>query len=585
MTDCDGQIGVSYGRGYALLTPLSARLLADTGGCIVGDGVAVPMFRSPEVAASLRLSRSAAGLHGFFRALEAEKHQDHLHLENPNVELFQHQRQGVGYLFSCLESMGYVALHDEQGLGKTATAITLADFGRGLWGLKNVLVLCPSYLVRQWAREILRFSTNDVLAIPGDVTPRKKEKLCAFPFGLICRIDIEKLAWYHGQPYFVVAGYESLLNHTVAGALSGEWDLVVLDEATYVYNHEAKRGRAVRALLQRCKRRIVMTGTPVMNRPTDVWAEWDLLSGLAPSYEWFLDRYCFVKRKTVQSTVHTDRYGNPREYQIPIVVGFSKPRVAELASAVERYSIRRRRSQVTDLPEIQYHIIRIPLSPQQRAVYNKLADEGIAHVGDSTIECKGDLDRLTYMRMAADGLLHWGQNHSSKLDAAVQTLAESVGTPALILCPWKSLAEGVHKAIIKQGNRAGLCIGGKSTAARDTIVTGFMSGALDSIVATIDAVQFGLNLQRAEHVLLLGLHYNPKKMEQAIDRAHRIGGGSTLVTVFLAEDTVEEDIFNRVIGRKTDLIQAMRLAGDIEGMMRSDPNRFIKQSAGRRASR
>ena len=96
--------------------------------------LATPRLTSPSSRVILLACSDSSSSSFYWVRSPRRRHHGHLHLTNPNVELFQLQRQGVGYLFSRLESMGYVALHDKRGLGRTATAITLADFGRGLWG-------------------------------------------------------------------------------------------------------------------------------------------------------------------------------------------------------------------------------------------------------------------------------------------------------------------------------------------------------------------------------------------------------------------------------------------------------------------
>jgi SNF2 family DNA or RNA helicase len=70
--------------------------------------------------------------------------------------------------------------------------------------------------------------------------------------------------------------------------------------------------------------------------------------------------------------------------------------------------------------------------------------------------------------------------------------------------------------------------------------------------------------------------YNPKMMEQSITRAHRLGGSDrTLVSLLITSNTVDEHIFTKIIGGKAELIEALNVAGDIEAMMKEQPQDFI----------
>lgn len=579
---------IQVGRTESTVTlrPAIAQVVRDTGGYVSSDTVHVPLFRWPELAEEIN-GYLDPEITRVFERLDALKQQDYPEFENQNITLYRHQRQAVGYLYTLLEMFNYGAIHDDPGLGKTAVAITLAEWGKILWGMQNTLVLCPPYLVRQWARELSAFASSPFLAIPGDLDSKRKAKYIEQPFHYVTKIDGGRLTWEEGKPFFTVVGYDSLRNAKLFGSFLQNWDFMVLDEVTTVYNTDSVRGQKVRALLTLAKKRLLMTGTPVMNGPLDVYGWQDLLCGMPPEREWFLRRYVVQRMQKVESKKWQNDDGTNRKFSIPVIVGFVQKRAPELGAAVGRVSIRRRRKDAIDLPEMQYRYVKLNLTTNQRKVYDALVEaEGPVEIGGQNVLCDNRLAKLTALRIAADGLQHWGLDGSAKLDSALAMVSEGRETPTLILCSWKALAHGMVSALNKCGIPTSLCIGGQG-GTRDEELLSYAGYVLPPgqersapatnkvMVATIDAIQFGLNLQLTEHVIMAGMQYNPKKMEQALLRAHRLGGTSTLVSVLITEDTVEDDIFTNIIQPKTDLITAMSLAGDIETMMEQRPDDFI----------
>jgi len=573
------QLTYTFTHHTVVLNPVEPDLIKLTGGRVTAAGLEVPYFRWPEV--SKALGFGLPQVDQFLGVLSSAKQQAPDGLSIPQTPFYHHQKVGINFMYSALSSMGYVANHDEQGLGKTLQAIVTADMGRVAWGASKVLVLCPAYLVRQWAREIIKFSYSPVLAVPGDFEAKRKAEYLG-TLGYITSMDNKRrLRWEKGEPYFVVMGYDSLRSKPMlAAALSHTWDLAILDEITCAYNYKTQRGKGTRWVLGRALKRIGLTGTPVMNRPMDVWSELDLLSGMAPPEPWFVDRYCVVRKTNVELKGRQDADGNPVNIDISYIKGWKKRKTPELAPAIERVSIRRRRAEATDLPPIQYRVLTVELADKQKSAYNSIAESGMAVVGNCQIDAtSSDLTKLTYLRIAADGLQHWGVRASGKADAALEMLKDSEGTPTLVFTAFEKLAHDIYERACKEGLRCGIATGEETAQQRDEVMVAFQDRQeLDVVVTTYQATQFGLNLQRAEHVILCGMMYNPKMMEQSITRAHRLGGSSkTLVTLLLSEGTVDDHIFNNIIGDKAELIETLKVAGDIEAMMKQEPQAYIPE--------
>ncbi len=154
---------------------------------------------------------------------------------------------------------------DEMGLGKTIEALGIIN---GDSEAQRVLIVCPASLKLNWERECQRWLVDrGPIGVAGKTFPEDANVV-------IINYDILK-KW--------------------RAKIRGEWDVIVADECHYVKNKAAKRSKALYALKSR--RRLFLTGTPILNRPSELWA---ILSFLAPEefdHWWnFAKRYCQPKK-------------------------------------------------------------------------------------------------------------------------------------------------------------------------------------------------------------------------------------------------------------------------------------------------
>ena len=186
--------------------------------------------------------------------------------------LFPFQERGHGWL-RMLGDLGVGGiLADDMGLGKTVQAIAMLASEReelGADALGPTLVVCPMSVVKQWGAEIARFAPS-------------------------LRVHV-----HHGSLRLAGAALaEAALNSTSSSPRTtspratstsspgSRWDRLLLDEAQDVKNPNTKRARALRRLPAR--RRLAMTGTPIENRLSELWALMDIVNpGLLGSREWF----------------------------------------------------------------------------------------------------------------------------------------------------------------------------------------------------------------------------------------------------------------------------------------------------------
>jgi superfamily II DNA or RNA helicase len=428
-----------------------------------------------------------------------------------------YQKEGVYWMrFLSRNGLGGI-LADEMGLGKTLQ--TLA-FLRPLKGPS--LVVCPSSLIFNWAREVEKFVPEmKVLRIEGPARgalfrriPESNIILTSYP---ILRRDIDQFR-------------------------AVEFTSVILDEATHIKNPDTQNAQA--AILLRGRHRFVLTGTPVENSVRDIWS---ILHFALPGY--LGTREDFRER-----------------YELAIGRG-SEPEKARLAKRLRPVMLRRLKRQVAkELPEKIEQVTYCDLSPSQEVLYRKLLQEGrrkVEELSGSQDQGRARIALLTALlrlRQVCCDLRLVGQDGdrpSSKLELLDELLEEAIdgGHRVLVFSQFVSMLKLIQAHLDAAGIRYGYLDG--ETKDREKAVDAFQrSSDLPLFLISLRAGGVGLNLSAADTVVHFDPWWNPAVEAQATDRAHRIGQ-TRVVTSYklIARATVEEKILN-LQRKKRETIQS-----------------------------
>jgi superfamily II DNA or RNA helicase len=428
-----------------------------------------------------------------------------------------YQKEGVYWLrFLSRNGLGGI-LADEMGLGKTLQ--TLA-FLRTLDGPS--LVVCPSSLLFNWAREAQRFVPElKVLCIEG--------------------ADRAKLFRQIFESNLVLTSYP-LLRRDIDRFRDFQFSSIFLDEATHIKNPDTQNAQAAMALVGR--HRFVLTGTPVENSVRDLWS---LLHFVLPGY--LGQREDFRER-----------------YELPISRG-SQPERARLAKRLRPVMLRRLKQQVVkELPEKIEQIAYCDLSPEQEELYQKLRQESRRKLDElSATKDQGRvriimLTALLRLRQVCCDLRLLGQEAerpSAKMELLEELLEEAMdgGHRVLLFSQFVSMLRLIRTRMDEAGIRYGYLDG--ETKNRAKAVDEFQqSGDLPLFLISLKAGGMGLNLSAADTVVHFDPWWNPAVEAQATDRAHRIGQ-TRVVTSYklIARSTVEEKILS-LQQKKRELIQS-----------------------------
>lgn len=422
--------------------------------------------------------------------------------KNLQAELRDYQVEGYRWMMRLSGWGAGALLADDMGLGKTlqTIAVLLARADEGAQ-----LVVAPASVLLNWQGELERFAPS----LKQVILNQEKDRAAAIKAagaGTVCLTT-----------YGVMTGESEAFAEK-------EWATFVLDEAHAVKNRDTKGFKAAASL--KGSFRILLTGTPLQNHLTEIWALFEIANpGLLGSFQHFTETF-------VLPVERDEDHGQQRL----------------LKRIVSPFILRRTKNDVLDeLPEKTETLIRVTLSDEERALYESIREQAMLELEGSDNPLQA-LAALTKLRQAAchPALVDPSLPIPSSKTAAFLHLAADLieaGHRALVFSQFTS-----HLALVRaQLDRLGIAYlyldGTMSPTERTKKVETFQKGTTPLFLISLKAGGTGLNLTAADYVIHLDPWWNPAIEDQASDRAYRIGQERP-VTIYrlIAKDTVEEKI-------------------------------------------
>jgi superfamily II DNA or RNA helicase len=446
--------------------------------------------------------------------------------------LRDYQLRGLDWLVRTTSLGLGCCLADDMGLGKTITLIALHLHRQTDASTAGpTLVVCPASLLGNWQREIERFAPGVTLrrfhGAGRDLGSVGAGEFVLTTYGTM-RLDAERLT-------------------------EVPWGMVVADEAQHVKNPYSATAGALRSIGARA--RVALTGTPVENSLTDLWA---ILDWTTPG---LLGR----------------RLGTFRARYAQQVEGGRDPATAErLARLVRPFLLRRRKSDPGIAPELPPKTETdhpVALTGEQAGLYEALVRETL-----DLIAATDDMARRGLIMRLLTGLKqicnHPAQflkeddarlsGRSGKLELLDELLGTILaeGSGVLVFTQYVRMARLLERHLANRGVPSLLLHGGTPVPAREEMVRRFQEGEVPVFLLSLKAAGTGLNLTRAEHVVHYDRWWNPAVEAQATDRAYRIGQARPVqVHRLIAEGTLEDRIA-QMLARKRELADAVLGIGE-----------------------
>lgn len=413
-----------------------------------------------------------------------------------------YQVEGVEFLRSV--PGGRALLCDEMGLGKSATAIRAADL--------PVLVICPAGLILNWEREVemWRPGFGNAFTIRSYADPGLEQ------------VDARQFA------------------------------TVIVDEAHYLKNHEAKRSLLVCRMLRRARRRaFALSGTLVPNRPIELWAILYAMRMTRLSYGEFADRYADAKPDFWRKGELDVRGASNLE---------------ELRDLLRPFCLRRTKKQVLpELPDKTWRVVALNLPVGQR-------------------EKRYSLDEIEKMdeKVAFEALSEVLHEHGlRKLPAATDHLRRALedGVKVVAFAYHKEVIAGLLENLA-EFNPVSL-VGDHSKKRRQRAVDVFQSDpSCRLFVGQIKSAGVGWTLTAASHVVFVEGSWVPADIDQAADRCHRIGQRMNVsIDLLTIHKSIDEHMLHRAL-EKLSVIQRILPETDNKVCIPDTPRGRIRHSQG-----
>lgn len=455
-------------------------------------------------------------------------------LQKQALHLRPYQRAGIHWLDWLNTYYLHGLLADDMGLGKTLQALCAMRQAYTKTGAtKHSLIVAPKSVMVHWQRELGRvFPEMPVYLHHGNE-----------------RRQSRRLLHHSDRPAIFVTTYATAANDVELLA-EVPFYFLLLDEATNVKNPFTKRAQSIKLL--NADHRMALSGTPVENRPSELWSVFDfLMAG------------------------HLGRYGTfQRLFETPILNG-DKHASERLGRRVGPFMLRRQKHEVAkDLPEKIELDEWCELTDEQRTLYKSFQDETAeirqALSGGEQVSYAGViLPLLTKLKQVCDhpALIAgnpaalWGR--SEKFDLIfekVRTIREKQ-EQVVIFSHFLGMLDLFERAC-QQEDLSYIRIDG-STVDRQARIDHFNGHHASIALCSLMAAGYGINLTAANHVIHADRWWNPAIEAQATDRVHRIGQDKgVFVYRILVQGTLEEWIDSLLTTKRKMAEQIVGAAGE-----------------------
>ena len=447
--------------------------------------------------------------------------------------------RGYPYQVDALEavrSLEYSALFHEQGLGKTKIGIDLALTWLAANELDCIMIVTKRALVENWRQE-LDSHTN--------LAPRILTQDRSGNFNILN--SPARLILAHFE---VVRTEKERLRLFLATRRVG----IVIDEAQKIKNPDAALTRAFHELRDGFRKRVIMTGTPVANRPEDIWSQIFFLDGgdaLGEDFDAF----------RTGLTLDNDLYrSDTRQKEL-------SEGLAAVFDRIRSFSVRETKLTAgIELPDKTVRTLAIQMEPLQGKLYAEYRDRAKAEImrDDRQIvdDAEAVLKRLLRLVQVASNPMLVDDDYRilpGKFPELLRLVRDASDDGGKIIV-WTSFvenAEWLGRSLADYG--AVVVHGALDMDTRNAAVAAFKSDPdTEVLVATPGAAKEGLTLTVANQAVFYDRSFSLDDYLQAQDRIHRISQTrDCIIWNLVCENTVDEWV-DRLLGAKRLAAQLMQ---------------------------
>ena len=413
----------------------------------------------------------------------------------------------------------------EMGTGKTLTTIAIIGASKKEKKVERVLIVCPSSVIKVWDEELkdtADYEYNIELLIGS-----KKQ-----------RIDnLNNLNKKDGLKIAVI-NYESTWR-LIDQLVDFKPDMVIADESQRIKNPNSKQSKALHKLGKIAKYKLILTGTPILNTPIDIFSQYKFLNSdiYGDSFFRFKNKYAIM-----------GGYGN---YQI---IGYRNKE--ELKEKMHDVAFRITKEEAIDLPE-QIDIKRyVELDTDTRNIYEQLLGNYIAQVEEGVITVDNILTKILRLSQITGGFItdddsnikQIGKEKLEELENIIDEIVIEQNKKIVIFAKFIPEIQAIEKLLQDKKLQYSKITGDVPLHKRGDMVLDFQENEnVKVFLAQIKTAGLGITLTKADTTVFYSLDYSYEAYTQSKSRTHRIGQQNKCTYIHLiAKDTIDEKILKAV---------------------------------------
>jgi superfamily II DNA or RNA helicase len=420
---------------------------------------------------------------------------------------FDHQKTTASFLTMNPRAFCF----NEQGTGKTASAIWAADFLMKQGKINRVLIICPlSIMDSAWRADLFSFAMHRTVDIAHGAKKKRQEII-------------------HSDTEFVVINYDGveIVKDDIA---NGGFDLIIVDEATHYKNAQSKRWKVLASIMNGDTWLWMMTGTPAAQSPVDAY-------GLAK----------LVNPKEVPRF-----FGAFRELVMHKVTQFKwapKPNANDIVYNCLQPAIRFTKEQCLDLPEMTYVKREVELTAQQKKYYELLRKEMMTTAAGEQITAANAAVAMNKLLQISCGAVYSDTGETVEFDVknrykVLREVIDESSQKVLIFVPFKHVIGILKEKLTKEGITNDVINGDVSANKRTAIFKAFQETDNPRVlIVQPQAAAHGVTLTAANTIVWWGPTSSLETYAQANARVHRSGQKHPSTVVQLQGSPVEKRLY------------------------------------------
>lgn len=444
----------------------------------------------------------------------------------PKYEAFPYQVDAL----MAVKDLHYAAIFHEQGLGKTKIAVDLALTWLHTDAVDTVLVVTKKSLVQNWCKEIAKHCN----VTPHVLSGNRRQNSTSFNSPVLLYVT----------NYEVIVSNSSIIKLFLQTCRVG----CILDESHKIKNPKAKLTRTFHSISDLFERRIIMTGTPVANRPYDIWAQIKFLDGgkaLGSTFDMFKQDMDLSSLPSDNDSVPMD--GNSHAFKPDGKTEYGR-RLTTIHHSLASFTVRETKETAgISLPQKTIITHKVSLPSWQMAKYIAYRDElAYQYEFDGVMKldnAEGILKRLLRLVQCASNpaLIDGQYQHDPGKFAHLQKMCHELTVNSRLIV-WTGFVENVEWiADNLKGFNAVRLHGSLPIHERNMAIDLFARAQSKILVATPGAAKEGLTLTTANHAIFYDRSFSLDDYLQAQDRIHRISQSrDCYIHNLIASDTIDE---------------------------------------------